>query len=175
MHLIRSHGLVHLHVPWMVSDLIFTCGGLFFILSVPVFAFCNLSSMGGSLASDQQHLSMVNIIDVFQFLSFSRKMLLALVFLMCGSKLLFVLYRFSVLFRGHSFFTFFRASVINKSQSIRRHFYSAYMFMYLQYSCNLCSGFKATCILLFTSELCFLCETSIKHQLGSQIHNTIPV
>lgn len=78
-------------------------------------------------------------------------------------------------FRGQYFFPFFQEWEINKSKLITRYFCSGYIFMYVQYSCNLCSGLKATCILHLISELCSLWQTSIKHQPVSPIHNTIPI
>ena len=46
------HGLVHLQVPWMVSNLVFSYSGRFFILPVPALAVCNLSGVAGALAAE---------------------------------------------------------------------------------------------------------------------------
>jgi len=49
MHLIRCHGLVHLWVSQMVSNLIFSHSGQFFFLPVRAFAICDLGSVAGAL------------------------------------------------------------------------------------------------------------------------------
>jgi len=52
MYLIMSHGLVHLQVPYMVLNLIFSYSELFFILQFPAFAICDLGQVAGALAGE---------------------------------------------------------------------------------------------------------------------------
>ena len=65
MHLIKSHGLVHLQFPEMVFNLIFSYSGEFFILLVPVFAFSDLDSVAGALASEDRDKKAVKYLSLF--------------------------------------------------------------------------------------------------------------
>lgn len=52
MHLIKSQGLLHLQVPWMVSELILSYNRWSFIVPDLGLALCNLVSMVGILAGE---------------------------------------------------------------------------------------------------------------------------
>ena len=68
MDFIQSHGLMHLQVPQMVPNLIFSYCGLFFILIDPAFACCSLGGVVGALAGEDrgekviQHLSLLHVL-----------------------------------------------------------------------------------------------------------------
>ncbi|PKU40619.1 obscurihypothetical protein [Limosa lapponica baueri] len=59
MYLTRSHGLVHLQVPQMVSNLTFSYSGQYLILQVLAFAVCDLGGVATYLRCLELHHLMV--------------------------------------------------------------------------------------------------------------------
>lgn len=88
MHLIRSgdHGLGHLQVSWMVSNLSFSYSGLFTILPVLAFLFCDLGSVLGALAGQDRGREVIEYFSLLHILGnqdpFCREPTLFLVFLL---------------------------------------------------------------------------------------------
>lgn len=54
-YLIRSHGFVHIQVPQMVPNLIFSYSGQYLVLPVPVLAFCDLSGVARCISRWKIH------------------------------------------------------------------------------------------------------------------------
>lgn len=62
MHLIMSHRLVHLQVPYMILNLIFC--SRFLILPVRATAFCDLGRVAGTLAGEDQGKKSLSALDI---------------------------------------------------------------------------------------------------------------